>query len=561
MKAHEKSKNKSQKVKNQQLAAKPNLFDKSEKWFFRNQKFLFIILSVIFIILSLLMFSLRISEGGDDSTYIHAAHNYAKDFFHYYFTFNAHFYPIFLSFFVWIFGINMYILKLLSLFFSYFHIFFFYKALKNRIPLLILFPVLLLICTNSFFLFFASQTYNEAFFLFFQSLLFYYFMRLEDKISTAGSAFKSTYKLWLIIGLLVFILSMTKNVAIVVLAGITVYLLLNKRFLHIVYLLGSYLVFKIPFELLKISIWGNLSQYNSQKSILMQVHPYDKSRGLETFTGFINRFFNNCQIYFSDILFQIFGFRKEYTNVESTPLTILIVLLILIGIILIIRSKNKSLQFITFYGASIIFSSFILLQILWSQHRIILIELPVILIVIFFVLYKFLNRKVLAGFQFLYFFLIILIFISGLISTSKKIKHNLPIIYHNIKGDRYYGYSPDWKNYLLMSDWCAHNLSKTDKIACRKPSVSFLFTNCEQFYGVFEAKTTNPDSSLAFFKKNQVTHLLLASLRLNPSMPTMNIYNSLQRMVYPIAVQYPYKIQFVHQFGTEEPAYLYKINY
>jgi 4-amino-4-deoxy-L-arabinose transferase-like glycosyltransferase len=561
MKPADKAKLKQKKTKQAPLVIKKTLFDKAEKWFFDKQKILFITISVVFILLAFLLFSLRISEGGDDSTYIQAGYNYSQHFFSYFFYHNAPLYPMFLGLVIRIFGVNLFVLKLISLILSYFHIFFFYKALKNRIPQLVLFPVLIIISTNAFILFFASQTYNEAFFLFFQSLFFYYFIRLEDNIVKQGSSLKNNYQSWLIIGILLFVLTMTKNVAIIIIPAIALYLILYKRYMHIVYLICSFLLIKLPFELIKTLIWGNINQYGAQTSNIIQVNPYDKSKGFETISGFFIRFFENCKVYLSDILFQILGFKKEYTNIESAPLTIIIILILIIGIILIIKSKNKILQLLMFYGASIITASFIVLQKIWSQHRIILIEVPIMLIIIFFVFYKLFNRKSASGFQFLYFIMIIILFISGLILTTQKIKTNIPIIYNNIKGDKYYGYSPDWANYLLMSDWCTKNLKKTDKIACRKPSVSFIFTGNENFFGVFEVKTTNPDSALAYFKDNKITHLLLSSLRLNPGKPTLNIYNSLQRMVYPIAIKYPGKIQFITQIGNEETSYLYKINY
>ncbi len=561
MKPADKAKLKAKKSKQSPIVLKKTLFDKTEKWFFEKQKVLFISISIIFILLSLLMFSMRISEGGDDATYIQAGYNYSKHFFSYYFTFQAALYPMFLGLIIKIFGINLFIMKFISLFFSYFHIYFFYKALKNKISLIIFFPVLIIISTNAFILFFASQTYNEAFFLFFQSLFIYFFIRLEDNIENKGDSLKLNYKLWLLIGLLAFVLTMTKNIAITLILGIGIYLIINKRYLHLIYFICSFLLIRIPFELFKTLIWGNLNQFNAQTSILLQVHPYDKSKGMESIGGFFIRFVDNCQVYLSDILFQILGFKKEFTNVESPTLAIVIVLIIIIGIFLIIKSKNKTLELLLFYSASIIGISFIVLQKIWSQHRTILIEIPFMLIIIFFVFYKLFNKKSLSGFQFLYFAMIIIIFIVGIALTTKKIKQNIPIITNNIKGDKYYGYTPDWKNYLLMSDWCAHNLKENDKIACRKPSVSFLFSNCDKFYGVFENKTSNADSALAFFKKNQVTHILISSLRLNPAMPTLNIYNSLQRMLYPIALKYPNKIQFVTQFGEEEASYLYKINY
>jgi len=561
MKPADKAKIKAQKKKQKPVILKKTFFDKTEQWLFENQKAIFVGISIAFVLLSIALFSMRISEGGDDSTYVQAGYNYSKHFFKYYFSFNAPFYPMFLSLIISVFGVNLFVLKIISLFFSYFHLFFLYKALKNRIPQLVLFPVLMITATNAFFLFFASQTYNEAFFLFFQSFFLYYFIQFEEKIANTGDSLKKTYKSWLIIGLLIFILSMTKNVAIIIIPSLALYLLLNKKYFHIIYLVGAFLLIKLPYELFKTLVWGNFNQYSSQFSNIMQVHPYDKSKGIETMGGFFGRFVDNCQGYFSDIFMQILGFKKEFTNIESPLLAITIILLLLIGILLIFKSKNKALQLTMFYSASIIGASFFVLQKIWSQHRIILIEVPFILIILFFVFYKLFNKKSASSFQFIYYIFIAIIFIAGIALTTKKINKNIPIIYNNIKGNKSYGYSPDWQNYLLMSDWCANNLSSTDKVACRKPSVSFLYSGSEMFYGVFETKTTDADSALTYFKDNQITHILVSSLRLNPSMPTTNVYNSIQRMLYPITLKFPNKVQFLKQFGDEEASYLYKINY
>jgi len=66
---------------------------------------------------------------------------------------------------------------------------------------------------------------------------------------------------------------------------------------------------------------------------------------------------------------------------------------------------------------------------------------------------------------------------------------------------------------------------------------------------------------LNYFKKEKVTHVLLASIRRNPKKIDGYIINTLHRMMAPVAQKYPDKVVLVKQMGESEPAYLYEIKY
>ncbi|HEV7229876.1 MAG TPA: hypothetical protein VGO45_01025 [Bacteroidia bacterium] len=545
-------------------SAPASLFDRMEASLSRNHQTVFGILCFLCILVSLLLFSARLSEGGDDSTYIQAGWEYSKNFFHYYFNFNAPFYPMFLSLPIKIFGINLLLLKALSLPMHFFALYFFYKAFNKRIPYLILFPVLFFIAVNATLQYFASQTNNEAFYMFWQSLFFYVFVRLHDRLEEGSNTFASTWKLWLAFGILSFLLTFAKNIAVCMVPVLPLYFLVQKQWKNAGYALGSFLVVKLSFEGLKTAIWGNFAQYKSQGGILLLKDPYDASKGTDDVMGFVGRFFDNCNIYLSKRFFQILGLRDPESTELYSGLAFLVALLLVVGLIAIIRSKNKFLLFAALYTLSITAGTFIVLQARWDQPRMIILQMPFLLMVLFYGIYALVKKGDFS--QNLYVALILLLGFSLLGTTSKQSAKNIPVLSKNLRGDMYYGFTPDWVNFLKMSRWCADSLPENTYVASRKAPMSFIYGKGKKFFPVYKVlaydtatKQSNPDTLLAIFRKEKVTHMLIASIRMDPQRNTGNVINTLHNMIQPLMQKYPAKVILVHQEGEAEAAYLYEI--
>lgn len=219
-----------------------------------------------------------------------------------------------------------------------------------------------------------------------------------------------------------------------------------------------------------------------------------------------------------------------------------------------------------FYSCAIMISSFIVLQTRWDQARIIMVIIPMLFLVIFYGIYQSVKKSSIG--QNIYVILIVITCASVFISSTKKSIHNLPILKQNIKGDVYFGYTPDWVNFLKASEWCGSNLPPNSKVASRKAPMSFIYGKGMQFYGVYnvvykdpETKQSNPDSVLALFHKTGVTHFLLSSLRMMPNKNNGNIINTMNNVIEPVAKKYPEKIKLVQQIGDTEPTYIYEIIY
>ena len=551
-------------VKASLKAAPLSVFEQLENWFERNDKGVFVGFGIISVFVSLILFNARISEGGDDSTYIQAGWEYSKAFFHYYYNFNAPFYPMFLSLPIKLFGINLLLLKFLSVPMQFFGLFFVYKAFRKRIPFVVLFPVLFFIAANSSLQYYASQTNNEAFVMFWQGLFLFNFVKLWDLLSAGKDTLKETWKRWLALGLLAFILTFSKNIAICMIPVIPLFFLLQRKWKEAGYGIGAFLVVKIPFELIKTAIWGNLAQLKAQGNILLLKDPYDASKGNDDISGFIGRFFDNINIYLSKRFFQIIGFRDPENTELYAGLAFLVVFLIIVGFVAIVRSKNKILLFTSLYSLSILGGTFLVLQTRWDQPRMIITQMPFILMIIFYAMYSFVKKKAFA--QGLYLTLIIIFSFSLLGTTFKQSATNMPALRKNLKGDMYYGFTPDWVNFLRMSRWCADSLPESSFVASRKAPMSFIYGNGKKFYPVYKVlcydtatRQSDPDSLLAVFKRDKVTHMIIASLRMDPAKNSGSIINTLHNMIQPIMNKYPKRVVLVHQEGEEEAAYLYEI--
>jgi len=553
-------------------AAVPELLtQRLDAWLEKKDKSLFPFFCVLTIFFSLLLFNARVSEGGDDATYIKAGYDYSKNFTTYYFSFNAPGYPMFLSIPIKLFGLNLLLLKFLSVIFYFFGFYFLYKALRGRIRPVVFYPGMFILSVNAYAQYYASQTYNESFYLLFQGLFFFVFFKLEDSIDQDGESVKLHWKRWLQLGLLLFMLAFVKNLAIIAVPAAAVYFLFTRRFRSAAYVCLAYLAVKLPFEGVKRLIWGNISQFSAQGDILKLRDPYDRSKGYEDVAGYFGRLFDNINIYLGKRFWEILGFFGKDPAVDDASKDLYaflakIVLLVFIGVFvaLLIRRKNKSLLLIAFYSLSMLFISFFALQARWDQPRIIIIFLPFMVMLFLHALLSLLERFSIGAS--LYLVCLLIFSFSSLTSSFKRTGENIPYLSKNLRGDVYAGYTPDWVNFLKMSRWCADSLPKDSYVASRKAPMSFIYGKGKEFFPVYRvlaydtvSRQSNPDSVLAIFRRNKVTHIMLASIRIDPNHNSGQIINTMNNILAPVAQKYPNKIVQVHQEGEDEPTILYEI--
>ncbi len=547
-------------VRNQQKSS--SLFEWFEKILESNRKLIAIIIVGLAALFSIITFDAKISTGFDDSMYIESGYHYYKNFFGFWHSSNAPLYPLFLSLPIALSGgINVVFLKFFSVLFFVAGIYFLYKAFVNKIPYLILFPVLFLVATNSLFLVHASLTYTEAFFSFIQALFFFVLFKLTTSIDSQENNNFGAYKNWILIGLMLLIMYLSRSVGLGAVIVMFIYFLFQKNWKASLASIVAFAVFALPFEGIKRTIWKNSNQFSNQGNAIFQKDYYDAGKGMETFGGFFKRFWDNAQIYLSSKTWEMLGFRAD-DSLAGQGLTVFTILLALTGLFFAIRNKQKGVLLAGLYFFIISGITFLVLHTNWGQGRLIMIVLPFFLMSAFYGIYSIANTKSTSVIQPAYLILLLVFFGANLGKTFKLVKTNLPFLSESLGGNKYAGYTPDWTNYLKISEWSSKNLPDSAYVACRKNSMSFIYGNGKAFYPIFKTNSTDADTLLNTLKDNKVTHIILAELRMDPRMRAEgNFVNTIHRYMSPIEQKYPGTFTLEHQEGNLEKAQLFKINY
>lgn len=536
-----------------------SLFDILENHFSKNSTTYLIALVVLSILFSILCFDNKISTANDDALYIEAGASYAKNFFGYFYTANAPFYPMLLGLVIKVIGVKLFWLKLLSVLFFALAIYFIFKAYEKRIPYIILIPALLLTAINFQFLMYASLTYTETFSLMVFGICFWILFKQFDKFEQSDYVFTKNIPSFLLIGFLFFWMMLTRNVALAAIGILALFFIYRKQYKEAVAAVVGFGIFYALYKLALKFIWKlDGSQFVAQSKLMFQKDAYQPQLGSETFSGFIQRFIENCQIYISSRFYFVLGFREEMSS-NIAPLTVISIGIIVWSLVLMHRNKQYILFFTTLFFGGLLATTFISLHTSWGQTRLIMLFLPFILFSVFYLLYCY--GKQFSYLQIVFPLVFFILFFKSFSTTISEAKNKFPVFMENMTGDPTYGYTPDWQNYIKMTKWCAINLPN-ENIAVRKAPMSFIFSEGKEFYPIYNTPTENPDSLLMPLIKANVNYIMLPKLRLDPNRYLEGQFiGTMHRYVYYIQQKYPNAFEFVHQEGTLEDAQLYKIRY
>ena len=541
----------------------------------KKNTYLFLIIGLAFF-LSILCFDAKISLANDDALYIESGAKYAKDFFakESFYLANAPLYPTLLGLIIKVFGVNLIVLKFFSILFFCSGLFLLFIAFRNRIPYTILIPSLLLTSINFPFLMFASLTYTEPLYLLIIGLCFLITFTSFDTIFSDEKSFKQKTISAFLIGSTSFLFLITRNIAIVAIVPILVFLIYRKKYLETGITFSVFVFLYFFYRFLVKLIWNvDQSQYEGQK-LIFQKDAYNPALGMETTAGFITRLIDNAQIYIGQRFMYVLGFREEMSTEMQTVVgkvseintTNKLIVLLFVGLIMTsmyIMHKNKQyiLLYSTLFFCAILGANFIALQTSWGQTRFIMIYLPLILMAMFYLFYH--LGKIISFTQYIYPFVFFILFIASAKLTLKNAAERFPVFIENIKGDPTFGYTTDWQNYIKKTRRCAEKLpNETKSIAVRKAPMSYIFSSGKEFYPIYGTPTENPDSLLIPLRQSKVNYFMPAELRANPAMYVENqIIGTVHRYMYYIQVKYPNAFEFVHQEGDLEKTQLYKIRW
>lgn len=488
---------KSKNIKQNLPSDKMDFSDKFDLFFEKHSK-LFLILSLGFtLIFSFLLFDLRVSDGGDDSAYIVRAYNFIKQ--GEFPSFQGPLYPIVLSLFVAVFGVKLGVLKVVSLLAMVGQAYFLYKAFYKRIPASILFPSLLAISLSTSMLYFSSQTYSEAFFMLLQSIFFFLFFKYFIDFSEKYEM-KKDYKKLVLFGLSAFALIWTRNVAYGLIVVLIAYFILSGEWKKILYSLASIFAMAIPFELIKkIFFSADTLQIKEQSSGFMLKHYYNPALGNEDFMGFVERFFTNIKLYLSKHLFTFMGFKPVNSPQPTEILGFIVVALLVLAFIFVLK-KNRYLLFTIIYLTIMYGLTFILVQTHWDQARLIAPFYFLTILMMSAAFYYLLKMKAFKKFQFLYLIpLVIVIYLSGSRAVETSKNHSKALKAH-LAGNIFYEMTPDWANFIKMSQWVAKNIDKKEVVASRKPEIGFVYSG-RSFHGIYNVTSLDPEDLVQGIEK------------------------------------------------------------
>jgi len=533
-----------------------SIFDRLNSFFQRHQRKVLVLSLLLTVLFSFLLFNFTVSLMGDDGGYIKRAYR----LLHYgdFPGFQGPFYPFVLSFFIWIFGLNVTLLKALSGIFILGHLWFFYRAFRDRIPALLFVFAIIVMATNAYLVSYSSWTFSEALFMFLQAALFFYLLRYIWEADFTG--YRDRIVRFLVLGLILILLAKTRSIGYGAVGAIVLFFAFTRNWKNIAYTLGSFGLFYLVFKGLKGLFFGVTSghQFGAQLERLLQVDPYNPSKGQEDLAGFIERFWGNSELYLSRHIYKFLGLRPEVIQ-TSTILTIVTYLLFALALFYAFR-KNRYLLFTGIYIAVMSGITFIILQTRWDQERLILVFFPLIVPFLMSGLYHLARDRKIQLMRVAVPLLMVVLVFSNLGRTFQKVEDHQDTFTHNLRGDDLYGLSPDWVNYVKMCRYAAENIPDSQMIACRKPNIAFIKAKRE-FHGIYRVNTKDSDKLLEDLKNNNVRYVIMASLRKYPSRKTKYTINTVKRYLYYIQKEYPNALQPVHQIGQDEQAYLFRVNY
>ncbi|MCE3280810.1 MAG: hypothetical protein K0S44_3001 [Bacteroidetes bacterium] len=535
------------------------LFIKLERWFGRHDKKVFYSLLFFSTVFSLLLFDSKVTEGGDDSGYIERAWNllYERKFPYY----QGPGYPIILALIVKFTGLKVIPLKLFSVVCQLGFVFFTYKAFHKRIPFTVLFALISFISFNHFIQYYASQTFTETFVLFLQSIALYITFKIIDSVKekeTWVQVLKENYMKWIGFGLIFLFLSISKSIAIVCIVGVVLYFLLKKNFKYAAYAFLAFGVMRILYSLIVTNVYGPSD--SDQFEMILRKELYNPGVGHEDFSGLVKRFFSNLNIYISLHMFRLMNLRNASTEVKNViPALSFISSLVIIIFTIISYKKNRYVFFSAIYFIILCFGVFVGIQAANMQDRLIIVAIPLIFLLLYFGAYQVSMRSSLAQGLFIIASLFMLVITIG--RSTMIANENIPALKRNLSGDIYYGYTPDWQNFLKMSKYCADSLPEGAQVLSRKPNMSFLYGNGKKFVGQFWVTTTNPDSVQMEWKAKNIRYVMIPNIRQNPKKNNGKVINTIHRMIVPFYKKYPQKVKLVKTIGKAEKCELFEITY
>jgi hypothetical protein len=491
-----------------------------------------------------------VSIGGDDSWYIVAANDFLNGIR--FPQWHGCFYPIIISPVISICGVNIILLKILSIIIGSISVYLLHRLVSRNYSIYIAFWVCLIYISNYSILLYSGSTYSEPLFMLLQTCLFlavYDLIKIEDSIKPRASIISRIF----LLSLILIFLGLTRNVGWGAIISTLIFLIVKKKYFHSLYTSITFIIQYISFEFYKNRIWDiKTSGFSGQLQNIAYKDFYDHAKGKENLGGYIIRIWENAVQYLSNHLMKFFGFLNYNDTQKSAIITLIIIILFIIIAIYSFKKQSSKNKFIIIYLTIMLGGTFFSQQVHWNQERLILIYFPYILILGIHFLSSLVTMKPKVFQLMLSTFLSFILFANLSYSCSKCKSEN---IIQSIQGNTYFGFTADWINYLTIAEWAEKNIDIDKNILCRKPNMAEIYSD-RKFIGISRLPSKKPTDIISYMSKNKVDYIISASLRVNPKKRTNRTIQTVPNLIKLILSENPSAFRIIRQHGNIEPAIL-----
>ncbi|MDR1122392.1 MAG: hypothetical protein LBM08_15970, partial [Dysgonamonadaceae bacterium] len=482
------------------------LLSRMDSFFGKHEKTFLLVSLALGTVMSILMFDCKVSLSGDDCDYIINAQNFIKHFA--YPGGRGALYPIVIAPFL-AGGLNLILIKSLSALFIVASIWLMYASFRGKIPASVLMPALLITSLCPYIFFYACHTYSEPFFMLTQALFIYLFSKyFWNDSRTAPLQLKTDWRKFLLIGLCFLAMGLTRTIGYAVLGAVIAYFSFRRQWKNLLYSVTASGAVFIVFSLIKKAVWpASGAAYNIYNYLARNF--YNHEQGMEDLPGFINRLIVNSNVYLSKFLYQFMGLRTTAVTLDSKPLLTVITYALFLVCIIAVYKKSKPLFFTGLYAGIMNIASFILLQTVWEQDRLIMIYYPFMLLFLLGGIYYLLKNRRFKKLTAIYPLILTALLVGTGIHMKAKVGENLPVLQQNLAGNDLYGLTSDWENFIKMSRWANDNLAKDAVIVSRKPSISYVYTG-RNFAGIYNVPLVAISDIAGQSREEQTQNIFLA---------------------------------------------------
>ncbi|HET9129580.1 MAG TPA: hypothetical protein VFO86_01455, partial [Terriglobia bacterium] len=495
--------------------------------------------------------------GGDDATYVLQAHSLIANGM-LPIGFKSPGYPSILALVMLLTGMHIVLLKFSSVLFYLGSLVSFFYVFRKRLEPMLFASVFVLFALSTLVLDYSHQTYSEMLFLLIELWTIHFVWREQESTEFSVSTV-FLIALFSMAGFYVRAIGATLPIS------IGLWYIFRKKWKTLAILIGFCVLLYIPW---KVEEFTHGIVVMGQASDVMMVNPYNPAMGRESIGGFAQRFVSNMFVHlnymFPRALSLPYGEDLVMADARLLPtgmafLGVLFSTILIVGLVRALRRESLHLRFLAVYFVVYCVSIWLALQTFFATPRMMVPVMPILLLM-FLVgisasLHKLLgtaqNRT--STFKKGFVFLASLMLISSVVTVGNAVNANVPVLQANLRGDEFAGFSTDWTNYLKACEWIAGNLPKDSTgVICRKPELFQIYTGGYNAYGTYTIESTNPDSIVNHWRAWKMTHLLYDNFQWS---------STLRRYVQPVGDKYPTMFKLIHQDGTTEPSFVYRLDY